>query len=75
MTEQPAADALIASVLGIPPERVTDGLAFQSIPEWDSLRHVDLILALEAECGVVVEPEQMVQLTTVESIRRQLGLE
>jgi citrate synthase len=61
---------LVAEVLGIPASRVTDDLQFHSIPEWDSLNHVNLMLALEAMLGVEIGAERMIELDNVASIRR-----
>jgi citrate synthase len=60
---------LIASVLQLPVDRIGDELSFQSVPEWDSLRHVDLMLALEDACGLEIDAEAMVTLDTVAKIR------
>jgi acyl carrier protein len=37
---------VIAGALGIPTSSVTNELGYGTIPEWDSLRHVELMLAL-----------------------------
>ena len=60
---------VIAEKLRIPQERIRDELAYGAIPEWDSLNHVDLMVALEAEYGVTIDEDRMVQLTTVRAIR------
>jgi citrate synthase len=60
---------VIARQLRVPEDRVRDELAFGTIPEWDSLNHVDLMVALEAEYGVTVDEDRMVELTTVRAIR------
>jgi citrate synthase len=60
---------LIAEQLRVPQARVRDELAFGAIPEWDSLNHVNLMVALEAEYGVTVDEDHMVELTTVREIR------
>lgn len=60
---------LIAEQLRVPQARVRDELAFGAIPEWDSLNHVNLMVALEAEYGVTVDEDRMVELTTVRAIR------
>lgn len=60
---------LIASVLGIPSEEVNDELSFESIPEWDSLNHVNLMLALEADYGTEIDEDTMVELSSVAAIR------
>jgi acyl carrier protein len=57
--------ALIAEVLGIDIGRVKEDLAFGELPEWDSLNHVNLMLALEERLGVRIGPEQIVELTSV----------
>lgn len=60
---------VIAEKLRIPQERIRDELAYNTIPEWDSLNHVDLMVALEAEYGVTIDEDRMVELTTVRAIR------
>ena len=60
---------LVASTLGIPVDRVTDDLAFSEVAEWDSLNHVNLMLALEAALGTEIDEDRMVELTTVLAIR------
>lgn len=60
---------VIAEKLRVPADRVRDELAFGAIPEWDSLNHVDLMVALEAEYGVTIDEDRMVELTTVRAIR------
>ena len=60
---------LVASTLGIPVERVTDDLAFSEVAEWDSLNHVNLMLALEAALGTEIDEDRMVELTSVLAIR------
>jgi citrate synthase len=60
---------LIAAQLRIAEARIRDELAFGTIPEWDSLNHVELMVALEAEYGVAIDEDKMVELTTVRAIR------
>jgi citrate synthase len=60
---------LVASTLGIPVDRVTDDLAFSEVAEWDSLNHVNLMLALEAALHTEIDEDRMVELTTVRAIR------
>jgi citrate synthase len=60
---------VVAGTLGIAPTTVNDDLAFSEIPEWDSLNHVNLMLALEQELGTEIDEDLMVQLTSVRAIR------
>ncbi|GAA4008838.1 acyl carrier protein [Sphingomonas humi] len=62
-------DALIASVLKIDPASITDDLAYGDIPEWSSLAHVNLMLALEAQTGTTIDEDTMVSLLSVQDIR------
>jgi acyl carrier protein len=63
---------VIAETLRISPSAVTDALAFNGIPQWDSLAHVELMVALESTYGVTVDEDQMVDLMTVADIRSYL---
>lgn len=65
--------ALVSATLGIPAALVVDELAFGSIPEWDSLNHVQLMLRLEASYGVEVDEDRMIALTDVRTIREFVG--
>jgi citrate synthase len=59
---------IIASALGVPPGRITPDLEFDSIPEWDSLNHVNLMLALENHVGTEIDADLMITLTNVRAI-------
>lgn len=60
---------VIATVLKIDPAELDDSLAYQSISEWDSLRHVQLMLSLEQALKVRITGEQRVRLSSVGAIR------
>jgi citrate synthase len=65
-------EEVIAGTLRISPTKVTDSLAFNAIPEWDSLAHMDLMLALESAYGVSIDEDRMIELLSVDAIRRFL---
>lgn len=60
---------LIAGTLGIPAQSVHDELAFSGIAEWDSLNHVNLMIALEQLLNTEIGEDLMVELTSVRAIR------
>jgi citrate synthase len=62
-------EQLVSTTLGIPVEAVTDDLAFNTIAEWDSLNHVNLMLALEAAYEREIDEDLMIELTTIRAIR------
>ncbi len=51
--------------LGIPLERVTDDLAYNSIPEWDSVAHMTLVASLESAFDLMLETDDILDLSTV----------
>ncbi len=66
----PALDALIARALGLRIEQITADLAYQSVPQWDSLRHVALMVTLERALHTRINSELMIELVSVDAIRR-----
>lgn len=62
----------VSGVLGVPLAAVDDATDQESVETWDSLAHIHLIGALEAEFGVSFTPEQSLEMTSVPSIRRAL---
>ena len=42
------------------------------IPEWDSLAHVSLVLAIESEFGIHVDAAESLELTSYEAVTRYL---
>ena len=62
-------EQLVADVLGIPEDEITDDLSYQSISAWDSLGHVALMLELEQQTGRAVDDDTMLALRSVLAIR------
>ena len=46
-------------VFEVPLESITDDASSDNIENWDSLRHLNLILALEEEFGVSIPDEEV----------------
>jgi len=61
-------EQVIADVLGIGRDQVVPDLAYQSVDEWDSVNHVNLMLALEEKIGKEIDGDLMVELTNVRAI-------
>ena len=64
---------VVAGVLRLPPESITDDIGFGLTPEWDSLNHISLMLAIEEAYGITLSDDDVVELTTVGAIRSHLG--
>ena len=67
-----AARAFVARVLEIPAQAVPPDGGVETIPAWDSLGHVRILLAIEAETGRVLDSELIAGLRTVEDVARAL---
>jgi acyl carrier protein len=74
-----AADALgqrlrdvMGAVFGIKPALITQDASSATIAEWDSVRHLQLMLALEEEFNVQFDADELVSLRTVEKIEQRL---
>lgn len=66
-------EALIASTLDVPVEQVTEDSDMSTLPKWDSMGHINLVLAIEEAYGVVVDEDAVVELTSVRAIREFLA--
>lgn len=69
----PRVQRTLAQVLDLPADRIRPDTDQPSVPGWDSLHHVHLISALEAEFGVSIDPEDWLELTSVPAIVACLG--
>jgi len=64
---------VISDVMGIPVEEIDDNSSPDSIDAWESLSHINLVLALEAEFSVSLAPEDVMEMQSVGLIRTILG--
>ena len=64
--------SLIAEVLHIPLEKVSDDLAMSEVESWDSLQHMNLIASLEQTYGIDFTFDEIVAMQSVQEIKRVL---
>lgn len=67
-----APESVVARVLGLPRNAVTDATSNATASTWDSLNHVTLVLELESTYGVALSPEDALAMTDVATIKRVL---
>jgi acyl carrier protein len=63
---------LVADVFGLAPADVPDDASPDTIPAWDSLHHLELMLGLELEFGVKISTQDIPELLSVEAIEAYL---
>ena len=59
---------VISNVLGVPINEINDSSNSDSLDNWDSLSHINLVLAIEAEFNVALTPEDYMDMLSVKSI-------
>lgn len=59
--------------LGIAAESVTDQLAYQSIPQWDSVGHMALVTELENAFNVTFDTDDIIDMSSVAKAKEILA--
>ena len=59
---------LMAEVFECDPSKITPEATPDTVDAWDSLRLLDLLLALEQQAGVEVDADRISEMTSVPSI-------
>jgi acyl carrier protein len=50
-----------------------DGLTYRGIESWDSLAHMSLVAAMEDEFGVMIDTEDVIDMSSFDKAREILG--
>lgn len=66
----PQVHEVLEVVLARPREDELRGLVRAETPDWDSLRHVELVLALEERFGIRFDASEVAELTSTAVITR-----
>jgi acyl carrier protein len=59
---------ILADIFHVPVEQITLMSSPETIETWDSLNHLNVVLAIEQEFGVQLMPEEIDQLLSVKHI-------
>ena len=69
---------VFVQVFGLEGGELAVNLAYESIPEWDSVGHMSLIASLEDEFGVVLEMDDVIDFSSYDKgkeLLRKYGVE
>ena len=69
---EPRLEEIFRYVFKLPQDADVADIAQSDAPDWDSLAHVSLILALESEFNIEIDPADSMELTSYESVARYL---
>ena len=67
-----AVENLLSEILQIPTSTITEDLAMKNVVEWDSLKHMELIVSLEQSFGIELSFDDIVAMQSVGEIKRVL---
>lgn len=65
--------AIAADMLEVPASKITPAASPESLDTWDSVHHLNLVIALEQEFGLQFEPEEIDQMKDIQHILDILG--
>lgn len=68
MTPIQRARELVADALGLELSEVPEDGTMESVEAWDSLQHLSVITAIEADFAITLSPEQVASLQSVSAI-------
>lgn len=64
--------SLLAVILDIDREALTLESSPDTLEEWDSIKHMDIILALEEEFGIQFRDEEIVKISSVSELMQSI---
>ena len=63
---------VMASVFLVDENEISDDISQSNFEKWESLQHLMLIVDIESKFGVSFEPEEIVEMTSLELIEKYL---
>ena len=61
---------LASDLFGVSPDQVNAASSPQTIETWDSIQHLNLVLALEEKFGVQLAPEEIEQMKSIGEVAK-----
>ncbi len=65
---------IVASIMGVPPTEICEDSSPETLPKWDSIRFMKLILALEETLGIQFSDADISRMTDVRSILERISM-
>ena len=64
---------ILAETLKVPTEKTSEDLTMDDVNNWDSLTHMNLIVAIEGELCIELTGDDIAEMTSFESIRKTVA--
>ena len=72
MSNQQKLTNAFTSALDVDQSIITDSLEYNTIPQWDSIAHMSLIAELESEFDIMLDTDDIVDMSSVAKAREIL---
>ena len=69
MTNEETLKQVMATVLGVPVAAISESTSMDTVESWDSIKHMNLVLALEEEFGLSIPDEDAANITSYQLIK------
>ena len=60
--------SVASDIFGIPADKITAESSPETIENWDSMQHLNLVLAIEEKFGVQLDPEDIEQMKNIGAV-------
>ena len=60
--------SIASDIFGVPADKITAESSPETIENWDSMQHLNLVLAIEEKFGVQLEPEDIEQMKNIGAV-------
>ena len=60
--------AIASDVFGVPASKLSTGSSPETVENWDSMQHLNLVLAIEEKFGLQLDPEEIEQMKTIGAV-------
>lgn len=62
--------SVASDIFGIPADKITAESSPESIENWDSMQHLNLVLAIEEKFGVQFDPEDIEEMKNIGAVAK-----
>jgi len=64
---------VMALVFEIEPSQIPDSASTSTIDNWDSMNHMNLVVALEEEFNILFSDEEIVEIISLDAVEKSLS--
>lgn len=61
--------SIISEVFGLPLDKITDDIAYNSYAPWDSLKHLQMVSMIEEELEIEFEMDDIIDMSTIGKVK------